>query len=325
MNYLQLGETALVVPNLWDKDWDSAIDEAEGGDRELLRTQQMLASLLKPLDGAFNTPVNVSWLILWSRAFSSADGMRAGLAWDSYYSVQILSRAILELFAHVTALANAAPESTHRVAGVTSPRSSTRDRLHAYVAWAMKHDVKYYRTFRQPDLLRAVYEPHTARRLIERLGAERSRWESFAGEIEEVSDQEAEFDMRKAGSSAAKLQGRLEFWLTHPDLEPWSRLLDTRRRGCSLFELFEDSQRSFRDRLRGVGQEFMYLGYMRSSGVLHGSTMTEFAYLGGSAFTPSFAALKGSCEESAARNGEVLRLLALALAVIRDSSCDLAS
>ena len=204
----QLGETQLFITALWDHDWAEIVEEAEGGERALVANQARLVELLRALEGALNTPENIAWITLWARAFNSCDAARGVLYRDSHFGLQILARHVQELMFHTVVLTD--PRPSTRVKSSKQPKRDWDEvtvRLQAYTAWCIWNDLENLKFFRKPHILEAVYEPHSARAFIKRLGPFREKWEKLMGEIEEVSDNEAEFDLKTA---RANLDDRID-------------------------------------------------------------------------------------------------------------------
>ena len=132
MNYFE--GFKLYIPELWTKEWDVVISDAEGISKEILKVQYHAAQFLEQIDDFKVTPEKLAWLAFWTRIFSSLEAVLLALANDSEYILRIISRAVFEDSLHAQLLLK---ESSPSVTNIS-------DRLSAYAAWCLWNDRKVY-------------------------------------------------------------------------------------------------------------------------------------------------------------------------------------
>lgn len=146
-------------------------------------------------------------------------------------------------------------------------------------AWSATVDLAVLPThaYFSEDLLNGFFDPTSSRLLLNRLSALKPSWENIFGSIEEVSDQEAEFDRRQAELALRDRIENLTAILADPQLEEWAhRLGDISGDGMTFAKLLGVSAKGMKRRLREIGLEFAYATYSSSSEALHGSSYIEF-------------------------------------------------
>ena len=262
----------VIFPQLSSEDWRNLREEADPVEREIIETQQMLAGLAAPLHGLEATAERVAWLALWSRLWDISLGLRGVLFRPSVIGHNALSRSWTELRLHFSAILEALLRGT---AIAKAPQEeelvNAREALCAYLAWAIDSDLKTLRQTLQPKNLEGAYDPERARAFLRQLGDNATSWQAVLGEIEELSDQEAELDRQKGEASQRGRIERLARWLREPALRPWTERLKTRDY-WSLSELLFDEKRSIRQQMRAVNSEFGYSLFQSESQVMHGSS-----------------------------------------------------
>ncbi len=101
-------------------------------------------------------------------------------------------------------------------------------------------------------------------------------WESLFGEVEVLSDQEAELDKTRAEESYHAGAEHVKRCLRDPRLKPWwDRFRELSHGGAppSFFQFFNETEKSVRKMLRSSGYEHAYIGYSEWSSLVHGSTL----------------------------------------------------
>ncbi len=300
-----LDEMKLIIPRLWEADFDAALDAAEGAERELIRLQAKMTHQLRPFEGADPKPDALGWLALWSRAFAITEGVLGAISEKAGFSLTILGRALFELDVHVGILLEpigfktSSSDAWHQV----------RQRLVGYVAWAIYYDARFYERMLDPDNLTGVYDPVYARELIGSLGSARPLWEREYGEIPIDSDQEVELDRSKAESQIRNKLEQYRLWMRDPELEQWVQRIEERSGGKRIVPLtavFEEKETSVWKHLEGRGIEWAYSDYQRSSQIIHGSSLDYFLMGQNDFFAPTFGTLNADAERLAARRRESL-------------------
>jgi hypothetical protein len=275
--------TPLAIPPLWEHDWAGLVDESDGVEKEIIRTQRYLVQSLSQMVSLPSSPETLGWLILWSRLFNICDSIRNAVERKTTFTLHLNSRALFELRLHLITILTTSSDTTR-----SDPASgeSTLERMQAYTALCLFEDAEHYRAFLEERTLARIYDPEPTRRFIKQLAQNRERWESIAGPLEELSDQEAEFDREEARKSAQSRLNWFEECLNDTRLRRWAELIRTRRKPITFFSLLRENEGSVKKRLRSLGTEHGYLEYGKSSRIIHGSTAEHFSVLSGVVIMP---------------------------------------
>jgi len=144
------------VPTIWDRNWEDAIDKAEGIEKTILVFQARAANLLKSIDDFKATPDRLAWLSLWTKAFSAIDSVWGALERNSEYVLEIVSRVAFETLLHVKTIAE---PLTDNITNLTpdSYKKAT-DRLRAYTVWCCWNDQQYYKEYLNFRNMEATYD-----------------------------------------------------------------------------------------------------------------------------------------------------------------------
>ena len=272
----------LAVPDLWNRDgeWDEAIIEADEAERPFVERQKQLSSALRRMSDAEASPENLAWLSLWSRAFSMCDGARGAVLRESLLTLTALERMAFKLSLQV-GLAFEEP-------------SSVTSRLRAHAAWCLNADIRLWEAFLSREHLDRAFDPSPGRELVAALDDRAAAWSQMFGEVEELSDQEAEFDRRRYEDYAKRRLAALGMWYSDKRLASWrariAALEGSRQKTLSFYALFDQTERSVFDRLRGQGTRFAYLAYRRGSAAIHGSTVEDTLHWSGPRASPLIGA-----------------------------------
>jgi hypothetical protein len=243
------------------------------------------------------TPEKLAWIVLWSRAYTllqavrdlyESHGARGAVALDRpafelQLQVELISRPRQPLSASPnrrSALSTGGPDRTN------DRWSEITDRLRGFAAWALTHDLVFFRRRLADWELRRVYQP-TDRRTVPESSKEQALLEYLFGPSEILSQAESDLDRQRAEQSYLKTVGRIEEWLADPlfghwtavDLASWIRG-DNGKPLPSLFRLLEGGGDSAWAYLKNRGDEELYAVYSRTSMILHGSSILEFAKVG---------------------------------------------
>jgi len=308
----------IIIPGFSPQHWADLLEDASPAEEEITRTQQMLAALAEPVNQLPATAERVSWLALWSRAWEIAAGLRGQWSWPSAVVREALGRSCTDLQLHLSCLGEAVSSGIpgDQPAANDMP-ARAREALLAYLAWILDADLRTVREMLEKRNLEGTYDPTLARAFLTRLGEKAEEWQATFGEVEEVSDQEAELDQRRAVANLRKKEARLAGWLGDPALRRWAERLATRKRDhWSLPELLLGAERtSARRQMRAYGTEFGYSAYQRQSQVIHGSTLENYVVLGTDGIGPIL--LRHDPEAGTVLLSESLRLACLPLLALR--------
>jgi hypothetical protein len=294
----------ILVPELWDKEWDQLIDDADGYEREFLAAQARYARMLQGLKASPATPEKIAWLALWSRLFGCLTGGRGAAEWESRFASSIIARVCYETTLHIQAVLLPVLKAVEPPDGAISEEhwEMVRDRLRGYLAWTLRGDQRLYRHVLQEQNLNDAFDPRPEREFIRDLGESREAWERLSRqELEIVSDQEAFNDRAKAVAFFRSELNRVTLWLADSRLQPWrvklSGLESATDGSVSLFALLDagHSVSSFlRSRNAGVG----YYEYLKGSAFVHGSSLETAMFTQATVVAPDFADLAGGFRSS---------------------------
>lgn len=313
---MSFSTTPIVVPELWKRDWASAVEEFSGTEQELVRSQRYLVQTLSRARSLPSSPELIGWLTLWSRLFNGCESSRTSLDRGASYSLLVLNRVVLELDIHLAVIADL---SGHANPPRQSDFSSEAviSRLRAYAALCLWQDREHYSQMLQPGVLEQMYDPGPSRRLAAQLGERQDAWAAMMGEIEVLSDQEAEFDLRRARDQAERMVAFYDQCLADDRLHSWVAVLRERPRTTTLHGLLNVQERTVRDRLRAMGLGFAYSEYGGSSRLLHGTTIDYLALNTGPVFMPLFADAFNDFDHHLVKISQQLRSGALLLHLIQ--------
>ena len=306
MKALTLDELTLFVPNIWDKPWDESIEDAEGVDREFLRVQAAYARLLQRIAPTPATAEKIGFLSLWSRFFGALAGGRGASEWKSRFAVSVIGRVALESSLHLQAVMLPILEADISDGPDIGEEhwAATRDRLCGYVAWSLRGDELLYERLSRSRTLEEAFDPVPERDFIQQLGPAQEAWERISHQrLELVSDQEASHDLEKAKRRLKQSSQRISTWLSDPRLAPWiAKLKDLEnspnvKGAVTLFQLF-GLPPSVSQFLKRRGASIAYIGYLRGSGFIHGSSLEASMLMAGGVVAPDFANLGNGFESA---------------------------
>ena len=221
--------------------------------------------------------------------FSILDGVRAAILRESTFLLEVLARIEFELLLH-----------THTIL-----ESDPVDRLRAYCAWCIWNDRSFQSEFVRPETLDGVWDVEPVRQLIENPSAleEVERLFGPLPEGMEIDEREAKRRrFRQQDRERHKLK-RIEAWLQDPDLAVWVERLRKVRRGTSFFALFGEDESSIAKRLESMSMRFAYMGYMKGSMFIHGSTMEGLFFINEESIAPRIVGSKESVSDLASQIG----------------------
>lgn len=252
------------VPQLDPDGWEKAIGEAPDEERALIRRQMQLNEILARFTGAVASPEVMGVLSLWSRCFGLCDAARGAITRQSRLGLGFLERPAFELALHVQVIFEV---------------PQTDERLCAYVAWCLDADRRYWVAISQDDHLQRAYDQQPARDQARALRSVDPELAPMFGEVEELSDQEAEVDRDTARRQAIRQVDLIDAWLRDERLAPWiSEIAAIKRKhnkkyGVEFYSLFNESEGSVYQRLNKADSKHAYLAFSRGSAVLHGSSL----------------------------------------------------
>jgi hypothetical protein len=282
-----LSTVTLVLPDFSEIDWEGLLADTEGPERKLILMQRLHANLLRRCTSLEATPERLAWLSFWSKVAASLLGARLNINATSDLGLTLLGRSASESSLHLHTIA--APFLEH----VDNPWEACLDRMRAFAAWALKHDLRYYRSLLDEETLDAIWNPELARSIV--ANPEEHRFhEALFGELELANEHELDLEKEQMRVRMAKHAARVEKWLADDRLTVWSSRIEElegrRRRLPSFFELFESKEASMFHRLRAMGLAYGYITYARDSHIMHGSTIDGFLMTGDQVAAPRLSA-----------------------------------
>lgn len=313
-------DLTLVVPNLWEKDWTAAVADAEDRERSVVEALARYSALLRNLPASPATPAKVGWLSLWSRMFGCLTGVRGAVAWESRFPIEVLERVAFETGLHVRAVLAPMLRSAESESIREDVRAQVRDRLTAYVAWALRGDEMICDHVGRSDRLDASFDPAAERELIADLGDKQEWWRQLSGQsLELVSDEEAALDKSKARNALRARRDGIKDLLSDPRVLIWVRRLKELERAASgsvpLLALLGEgsSVGSFAKRDDPV---LGYSAYFIGSHAIHGSSLRASLLVAPPILMPDFASLGGNAAELARGVANSCSLHAVLLGVV---------
>jgi hypothetical protein len=279
-----LQDLKLFVPVVDSAAWDTALEEAPADEKPFIRRQAQLCTLLDRVRNTDASPEVIGWLSLWSRCFGICDAARGAFLRQTTIGLGFLERPAYELALQTECIFEG---------------NSLIDRLRAYVAWCLAADRDYLTTLANPDHLARAYDQLPTRTLLNSLKSADPKTAALFGDIEELSDQEADFDRDQ---TLRKTQTKIQLineWMSDARLTPWTTRIDTLRdrkrskNAIEFYALFNETESSVYKRLtdpNGKNARYAYLAFSRGSAILHGSTLDRSLRLNANGVAPLIGA-----------------------------------
>lgn len=189
---VDLKSMALWFPPLWEKDWDGAIRNAAGVEKNLLRIQAQAANLLRQINDQRVTFVRLAWLNLWTKAFVALDGAVCALPMNSLYVLRMVARASFEQMLHAQSImepvlkiysgSEASKEKVIPPDLIKDREEESVKRLEAYAAWCIWNDHIFYEQLVRSETLDSVWDANPSQQIawdLESLEA----YESIYGQL----------------------------------------------------------------------------------------------------------------------------------------------
>lgn len=323
----------LWVPDLWNREWHSAIQAAKGAERDVLKWQARAADLLKQIDDKEATPDRIAWFTIWTRAFSILEGVLAGLSYSSSTVLAVLDRMSFECLLHVEAILE--PIARMWAANANGPKVvvsarieelawlQVRQRLQAYTAWCLWNDRSYYADLASAATLAEIWDPAPGLRLIADMKKYPGIEKLLHGHAMPVRTDRGTI-ARGRKQMSTELQARLsrcDSWLEDSRLIAWTqrlhKLADEHIRTPSFFELLFEHKPSVSKRLREVARRFSYSQYIAGSMVIHGSSLDHIVTIRKGLLYPTFVAQDEECESLSLQVGRQCDTTVVFLALIQ--------
>jgi hypothetical protein len=282
-----LDQVKLSIPPIWEKqeEWAAAVEEVEAEEKGIVRVQSELARILRHADQREPQPELLAWLILWTRAFQSLDGLRGAVLRRSLLTCRVIERTLFETALHLMVIAQR-PSSAGAQRGSSFDEESARLGLRSYLAWCLWNDAEEWRDFLRPEHLRELYDPGPARQYVREHGEAIQHLSHLFADVETLTDAEAEVERAEAEEAARKRLNLLDRWLSDSRLQHAVDRLrgnrsDSRRkpkRIWSFLELMNENEASVRKALEAQGSGYGYSIFSRTSSAVHGSSVESILW-----------------------------------------------
>jgi hypothetical protein len=275
-------ESVINLPSFDNESWIIAVEQATGLKQEILRIQYNTLLLLKDINDNKASFERLAWFNIWTREMLLLDSVFAASDHNSEFLLQILDRISFELMLHLHTILDPLVCVEKKSKSVSSGPAETRntmivDRLRAYTAWCLWNDLDYLQDFTHPETLKHIWSPEPARGIMAD-SENYAEYVKYYGEIDTETDEKllakGLFKQRDRGLHN---KHRLQTWLDHKDLIKWKtklkQLSKFNNSSPSFFSLFDESEKSICKRLKTLNLRFMYVSYIQSSLLIHGSSL----------------------------------------------------
>jgi len=295
---IDLEQLDLSIPCLWERDWNAAISNASGIEKNLLIIQNRAANLLNHINDKNVTFARIAWLNLWTKTFATLDGVFCAFPKNSLYVLRMLGRASFEQMLHARSIIEpilkiygGLETSEEKIIEQNLLKSSgekTLKRLEAYTAWCIWNDSLFYEQF-DNQILDAVWDAKPADQIYrDSKGLE--AYEAIYGRLKLVMDERELKNgrMQQQNEGQHRLH-RNRTWLNHPDLKSWhEKLAKAKDKWITFFTLVGESKTTVKNSLRDFELSFAYPVYSEGSMAIHGSSIEQFLHLGNESVMPRF-------------------------------------
>lgn len=197
----------LQIHRLWEKDWEGAIDSSDESLKNALKAQYQLVLLTMDIEDISFTYERASWLCLWNRLFKILEGLKAIVNDRSGLSLPCFERMHFEYMLCVKTIMD----------------KDKIERLRAFFAWTLYHDLKYNQFYLDPNIRDGIWNIQAEKDIFQDKDLQEKHEALF------IMDPENWYvDERKAKKAMLKVQDRLQheiawiqFILNDPELKAW--------------------------------------------------------------------------------------------------------
>lgn len=298
------------IPHLWEKDWKGAINNASGVEKKILIIQKRAADLLSQINDKRVTFARLAWLNLWTKIFSTLEGIFCALPKSSLYVLRILGRAsfeqtlqaqcIMEPVLRLYRRLEKADKKTILSSILKVREEASLKRLDAYAAWCIWNDCLFYKQIVNIKNLNAVWDAKPAEQIY-RDSKRLEAYEAIYGQLKMKTDERElkKGRLRQQDEGHHRLH-HLRKWLDHPDLKSWHKKLK-KQNFMTFFDLVGET--SVKKMLDGLDLSFGYPVYSEGSMAIHGSSVDQFIHFSNERVTPLFIGVEDEISEKAEEVG----------------------
>ena len=315
MDYFDISKAKLVIPSLWDKDWEHVIEESDEDNKIIFQAQSRAADLLKNIEDHSFTFKRAAWLILWTRLFNILESTKFATSFNSELILEILERMLFE----------------YQIQVYTIAEVNQSDRLSAFSAWCLYNDYKYQESLLSPEVMDGIWDIEEEKNILENKDERQIHEKLFAPLSEDnlITD----YDEAKKKKSSHKSQesikrDRIKSWFNNEEIKPWIENIESlNNRNPSFFQLFDKTQKNFFKRLKAMkvndkDLKFAYIIYKKTSMNIHGSSFHNPFTINPEMIFPNFTGLKTKIVDIQKRIGENCYDICVVLAILRKYAWD---
>lgn len=300
------------IPRLWEKDWKGAINNASGVEKNILIIQKRAADLLNQINDKRVTFARLAWLNIWTKVFSTLEGIFCALPKNSLYVLRILGRTSFEqtlqaqiIMEPVLGIYRGLEKGNKKTIAPSMLKNQEEEslkRLEAYTSWCIWNDCLFYEQLVNPKNLNAVWDAKPAEQIYRDLNR-LTAYEAIYGNLKmEIDERELKKGRLRQHNEGQHRLHRLRAWLDHPDLKPWHKKLKDDK-FMTFFTLIGDARTSVKKSLDGFDLSFGYPVYSEGSMAIHGSSVDQFIHFGNDSVMPLFIAADDEITEKAEEVG----------------------
>lgn len=266
-----------VVPKFEKVELLETLSHYEGVEQDLIRSEVWALEVVQKLIGIGVSAESLAWLSIWQKIYECVHAALAGMREESSFTLAAANRSMSELMMSVSVIAEPLTTAVNETKGASLDLGSTkmpwkqvRRRLRAFCGWCIARDLDRHTNLLNKKVLADIFDPEPARKIIRGDPNALAAHIALSGDIEELSDSEAENDRNNFEKGILTQKRQLEKLIEEFDLADWTARAE---RADTFFSLFDDSQTSIPKRLRAIGMSFSYPSFIRTSQVIHGSSL----------------------------------------------------
>jgi hypothetical protein len=252
---------------------NTAVAQCSGVEQDIVKSMVWAVQAIQKLKDKRVDAVSLGWLSIWEKFYEASRAALAGLRENSSLSECAATRSVNELTMVLQTIMEPVSKEMHSesyVSGETKlPWDDVSERFRAYTAWCVVNDFQRYDHLLERAVLHDIFDPQPGRRLLRGDPKSLAMHTELFGEVEDVSDSEAENDRKRFEKGVRGAKRKLKELSKEFELEAWIARV---KPGAIFFTLFDDAQKSIPNRLRATGMRFAYGSFIRSSQILHASS-----------------------------------------------------
>jgi hypothetical protein len=270
-------QRTFVLPKYEKDELFETLSQYEGVERDLIHSEVWALEVVQKLKEAAVSAESLAWLSIWQKIYECVRAALAGMREESSFTLAAANRSIGELMMSVSVIAEPLTTAVNEAKGTSVELGSTKmpwkqvkRRLRAFCGWCIANDLNRHTNLLDKKVLADIFDPEPARKIIRGDPKSLAVHIALSGGIEELSDSEAENDRNRFEKGVLTQKRQLEKLVEEFDLMDWVARAD---RADTFFSLLDELQTSIPKRLRAIGMSFSYPSFIRTSQVIHGSSL----------------------------------------------------